>query len=155
MSKPSLKRDPLSATARDVLALFSDALPEVRFPDVDLHSLQSAADELRALQLEAERIEAELEAARANVFAHSEALTAQAERGLAYARIFAASDAALALRVAELGQERAASAAPVATKKRGRARKAEGDSTLFGTVNEDAEDSQPTPSALHAAEHAA
>jgi hypothetical protein len=121
MSKPSLKRDPLSATARDVLTLFSDALHEVRFPDVDLQSLQAAADELRALQLEVERIEAELEEARAQVAA----------------RIYAESDPKLAQRVAEIGQGKVPSSAAVMPKKRGRARKSDGDSNLFGSVRDE------------------
>ncbi len=154
MSKPSLKHDPLSVTAREVLALFAQDLIDVGFPDVDLHSLESAADELRALQLEAERIEAELEAARAHVAAQSSALTAQAERGLAYARVFAAANPKLAQKVAELGQGNTAHSAPaVAGKKRARARKGEGDANLFGTTidsQSEADDALPA-----AAEHAA
>ncbi len=157
MSKPSLKFDPLSTTARDVLGLFSDALAEVRFPDVDLHSLQAAADELRALQLEVERLEAELETARALVSAQSEALTGQAERGLAYARIYAAADAKLSLRVAEVGQSTSPVSPPAAPKKRGRARKGEGDANLFNSVDDNS--SQAAPESVRsyedAAEHAA
>lgn len=153
MPKPTLQRDPLSATARDVLALFSDVLAEVRFPDVDRHSLESAADELRALQLEVERLEAELEAARANVLAQSETLNVKAERGLAYARIYAASDAKLSARVAEITQEKPPTLAGAAPKKRGRARKGDGDANLFGTVHDDAQELSDAPSL--AEEHAA
>lgn len=148
------QRDPLSPLARDVLALFRDVLAEVHFPDLDLARLEAATEALWMAQRKTERLEAELEAARAELTAESTALTAQCQRALAYARVFAEADPALAARVAELGPP--ASHPPTRTtepKRRGRPRKGESDASLFSSARAEPE-YEATPS-VSSAEHAA
>lgn len=137
MSKPQPQpqRDPLSSLARDVLALFAEELRDVRFPDLDLSCLEAGRETLCEAQLEVERIERELDAARAVVASRGEALTQKAQRALSYARVFAEAEPALALRVAEIGDAKAGpSARGTESKKRGRPRKSDGDANLFGAV---------------------
>ncbi len=124
MSNTPPVRDPLSPLAREVLALFSEALSEVRFPDIDAAVLASGAEGLRAVQRDVEILEIRLDAAREIVAAQSEALNAQAQRALAYARVYADTAPDVARRVAEVGQHGAATASgPAALKRRGRPRK--------------------------------
>src|SRR4051794_11376878 len=96
------KHNPIPAGARDVLALYSEALADVRFPDLDGAQLQSLAEGLCAAQVEVERLEHELEVARSLVRDQAARLSARADRALAYARVFAEGDAALCARLAEL-----------------------------------------------------
>jgi hypothetical protein len=157
MSASQPKSDPIPPFAQQVLAVYAEQLPDVRFPDLDLGLLETSAAELRAAQLEAERIEAELEAARAAVRTQAELLQCRAERTLAYARVFADGDAALSERLADIGRSvrvpRARTAQftegmPAAPpKKRGRPRKSDHDTNLFGAPE------APVPAG--AAEHAA
>ncbi len=139
MSKPQPphqpQRDPLSPLARDVLSLFAEELAEVRFPDLDRACLEAGRDALCEAQLDVERIESELDAARALVTTRGEALTLKAQRALAYARVFAEANPELALRVAALSDAKASpSARGHEPKKRGRPRKGDGDANLFGAV---------------------
>jgi hypothetical protein len=116
---PKFVSDPVPPFARAVLELYAEALPSVRFPDMDLSVLESAADDLRAAQVELEQIEAELAQARATLLSQAEQLNARCQRALAYARVFAETDPALNARVAALG-ETGSSAAQTAPKRRGR-----------------------------------
>jgi hypothetical protein len=138
------KVDPVSPFAQQVLAVYADALPKVRFPDLDLAALQATAEELRSAQVEVERIfermETELEAARSIVRAQAELLNTRAERALAYARVFADGDAVLTERLAEMARVtriggRAKAPAPLPEgappRKRGRPRKSDHDASLF------------------------
>lgn len=132
MSNTAPVRDPLSPLAREVLSLFSEALADVRFPDIDLAVLASAAEDLRGAQRDAEQLESRVTAARAVVAAQAEALTAQALRALAYARVFAESAPDVAHRVAAIEQQQLASLPhPEGIKRRGRPRKTEPEETLF------------------------
>lgn len=134
MPAPTAKQDPTPPFARQVLALFGeDALAEVHFPDLDLAVLQEAQTALLTAQLEVERAEAQLEAARAAREEKLVALEAKAERALAYARVFASGDADLGTRLAEVGRRKPAptsEGAPV--KKRGRPKRTPDGAELFG-----------------------
>ncbi len=83
--------DPVSPFCRDVLAVFRDALPDVRFPELDRDRLEAEAAATSEAQLEVERLERELEAARQQVRDASARLTRSAEQALAYARVYAIS----------------------------------------------------------------
>jgi hypothetical protein len=133
MPTPPLTSDSISAFACEVIALYAEAMPEVRFPDLDLQVLESTAAELRAALLCVERATAELEAARAAAQQHGELLEARAERALSYARVFAEGDPLLSERIVVLSRSKAAPvthSAPL--KKRGRPRKNQSaDTSLF------------------------
>jgi hypothetical protein len=129
--------DPVPPLARAVIALYAEVMPEVRFPDLDLSVLESAADELRVTRAELARMEAELAAAQAALEAQAEELTQRAQRALAYARVFAETDATLAARVAEVGRYGTGHAAPAA-KRRGRPRRSSSDPDLFGPAEPEA-----------------
>lgn len=133
MPTPALESASIPAFARDVIALYTDAMPEVRFPDLDLEVLQSTAAELRTALVSVERAAAELEAARTAAQRHGELLDAQAERALSYARVFAQGDALLSERIALLGRSKSSPVAHSAPpKKRGRPKKnTGGDTNLF------------------------
>ncbi len=83
--------DPVSPFCRDVLAVFRDALPDVRFPELDRDRLEAEACAASDAQLEVERLERALEAARQQVREASARLTRSAEQALAYARVYAIS----------------------------------------------------------------
>jgi len=133
LPKPAFSADPVPALARSVIALFSESLAGVRFPDMDLTMLESAADDLRAAQVEIEQIEAELAAARATLQGQADQLLQRAQRALAYARIFAESDPTLAARVQQVGEAQRPAAGSSVPKRRGRPAKREeaADSSLF------------------------
>ena len=123
MPKPNLTA--LSPLASEVLELYASALAEVRFPDLDLATLHTLADELRDAQQEVDRLDAEAHDARERVAACSAKLDARAERALAYARIFAEGKPELSALVGAVrphGQPPPESGAP---KRRGRPRRAE------------------------------
>jgi hypothetical protein len=139
-SKTEPLRDPLPVFVREVIALYADAFAEVRFPDLDRGTLSNAADVLRESQVAVEALEAELEATREALRAQTQQLQAQAERALAYARVFADGDAELSTRITRI-----AAIVPSAvsvrgestqTRKRGRPRKAEGETGLFAAAVE-------------------
>jgi hypothetical protein len=135
MPTSSLPSDTLPACAREVIALYADAMPDVRFPDLDLDVLEGAAAELRASLDRVKRATAELEAARAAAQAQAELLESRAERALAYARVFAHGDPALSDRIATISHHKApAHPEAAAPKKRGRPKKTDGDTTLFDTA---------------------
>lgn len=125
--------DSIPLFAREVISLYAEAMPDVRFPDLDLEVLESTAAELRSALLSVERATAELEAARAAARQHSELLEARTARALSYARVFAEGNAVLTERIVALGRSKDATVAPSAPpKKRGRPKKnATTDTTLF------------------------
>jgi hypothetical protein len=133
-SSPSPKRDPLPPFCREVLQLYGEALADVRFPDLDLGTLEASAERARAAQLALERVEAKLEVARAHLQEQLAVLSASAARALAYAQVFAQTDPKLQARVDQVGG--AATHAPSAeprAKRRARRDKAEHDASLFAT----------------------
>lgn len=142
MPPTSPKSDPLPAFCREVLQLYTDALAEVRFPDLDLGALEASAEQARAAQLAVERREAQLESARAELREQLEAMSGRAERALAYARIFAQTDPKLLERVEQVsGPQSSAPATEPRPKRRGRPRKVAEDSTLFASAPTSADDS--------------
>jgi hypothetical protein len=145
-ANPTPKRDPTPGFASQVLELYGTALPDVRFPDLDLSVLQAARDELQHTQLQVERLEADLEAARSALDAEANALNQKAERALAYARIYSASDPELSARIAELGNKKRpllAAGESAAAPRRGRRRKNQPESELFSNGAEDPPPSSP------------
>lgn len=132
---PTLLRanDSIPLFAREVISLYAEAMPDVRFPDLDLEVLESAAADLRTALLSVERATAELEAARSAAQQMSELLEARTARALSYARVFAEGDALLTERIVALGRSKSATVAQSApSKKRGRPKKdATSDTTLF------------------------
>jgi hypothetical protein len=127
--------DPTPALARQVLELYAEALRDVRFPDLDLALLEEAREALLVSQLEVERSEAQLQAARVALEAKSDALHTKAERALAYARVFALGDPALSARLAELGARKKpltlVEGGPTPLKRRGRSKKGAVETELF------------------------
>lgn len=125
-------RDPVPAASRAVIDLFRRALPDVRFPDVDLEALEDAERALIEAQRELESAEAALERARAVLAERSSALSAKGQRALAYARIYAEGDEALGREVelAAGGRERAKESTALPPK-RGRKRKSEAEGTTL------------------------
>ncbi len=81
--------DPVPATSLAVIALFSDELAKLAFPDVDLAVLRRQADEIRAQAVVVARAREALEVATAALAIRTTALADSANRGIAYARIYA------------------------------------------------------------------
>lgn len=133
MPAPLPANDSIPPFAQDVINLYTEAMPDVRFPDLDLEVLESTAAELRAALLNVERATAELEAARAAAQQQSELLEARTARALSYARVFAEGNALLTERIAALGRSKSAAVPQSAPpRKRGRPKKsATSDTTLF------------------------
>ena len=125
--------DSIPLFAQEVISLYAEAMPDVRFPDLDLEVLENTAKELRAALLSVERATAELAAARSAAQQQSELLEARTARALSYARVFAEGDALLTERIVALGRSESAAVAQSAPpKKRGRPRKnAAADTSLF------------------------
>jgi hypothetical protein len=119
--------DPISPFCHDVLAVFRDALEGVRFPELDRERLEAEAEEAHAAQLEVERLERALEAARQRTREAQTSLTRSAEQALAYARVYAIARPEVQAALAQLEAPRASVEAPKLRKPRGpRSRKDEG-----------------------------
>lgn len=136
--------DLLPTDLQQLLQLFS-ALPDVRFPELDATSMQSAVARVKDRALELASIEAQLEAVRAQLDEEQESLLRKSHRLHAYLKVFAENDEALAAKVNALTLPRlrkpaaprpvvtettapdvtadGATAIAVAPKKRGRPRK--------------------------------
>jgi hypothetical protein len=129
----SPESDSIPLFAQEVISLYAEAMPEVRFPDLDLEVLENTATELRTALLSVERATAELAAARAAAQQQSELLEVRTARALSYARVFAEGNALLTERIVALGRSKSSTVAPSASpKKRGRPRKnATADTSLF------------------------
>jgi hypothetical protein len=104
---PTAASDPVAPVLRDVLAVFDDALADVRFPDVDGATLHAAAVVVESAHAEVRRLEVALEEARRRLDDAQDALLGRAQRGVAYARIYADGDAALTARLDALVLPRA------------------------------------------------
>jgi hypothetical protein len=121
--------------AREVLELFARQLPDLKFPGIDLAVLEAHAAQLAEAQGEVERVEAELEQARAEAAVRALTLTTVAQRALAYARIYAEGDAELEAQVAEITERRGGGGTEPAPVRRRRARRSEADASLFAGVD--------------------
>lgn len=137
MASP-LPHESMPPFARDVLELFARQLPELKFPGVDVEVLRAHAAELAEAQAEVERVEGQLEQARAEAAIRAVTLTTMAQRALAYARIYAEGDAELEAQVAEIAERRGGQAAEAPAGRRRRARRSDGDANLFASVDHDA-----------------
>jgi hypothetical protein len=112
----------LSPFASSVLELYAEALPDVRFPDLDLAALEALVEEVRDAQEEVDRAESELQDAKERLAARGAALHARAERALSYARIYADGNPELSARV-DAVRKQPGENTESAPKKRGRPRK--------------------------------
>lgn len=137
--------DPISAPLRDLLTIFSEQLPEIRFGDIDKAILEEAASRVETAAQKNAAAEAALDAARADLAATQQALLATGQRALAYARIYAETSPELFSRLQALcltnGATNVVKTREVETKlARRRARKDVGDDmpALPGTVAEEA-----------------
>ena len=134
MSASYAKHDPTPEFVREVIGLYrDDALAGVHFPDLDLQSLQLAEQALLGAQLEVERIEAQLEAARAARDGELAVLEAKAERALAYARVFAGGNQELSERLSGVGRKKATPAPGAPGPKRARIKRNPAGDELFAT----------------------
>ncbi len=113
----------LSRRTQEVLALFDDALSEVRFPDVDAEVLDALMQHVHEAHAEVEHAERALEAARARRAGHIEALDAVVLRALAYARVFSEGDPSVRERVQSIDRDHGAAPAAAPAGKRGRPKK--------------------------------
>jgi hypothetical protein len=122
----------ISPAIASLLELFRTDLEEVRFPDVDLPSLEASADEVRSASSEVSRAEQALTAALKGLSERQEALHHKSLRALAYARIYAEDDAELLSRLEAVQLARPARGTAVeatTAKRRGRPRKQAGSDT--------------------------
>lgn len=81
--------EPISAPLRNLLIIFSEQLPDIRFGDIDKAILEDAAARVEAAAQKNDAAEAALDAARADLAATQQALLVTGQRALAYARIYA------------------------------------------------------------------
>lgn len=155
---PSLSTttDPVGTALRDVIAIFTDDLAEVRFPDIDGAVLSAAAGAVEDVASDVARLEAALEEARRHLDDAHDVLTAKAARGVAYARVFAIGDDDLMGRLDAItlprsrGRSTPAVVAAAPTKRRGRPRSQPPTDTLFAgpvLVDDDASASADTETA--------
>lgn len=138
--------DPISPPLRDVLAVFGESLPTVRFPDVDNDALQAQAAVVVEADAAVAKLEQALDAARRALDESQETLLHKAQRATAYARVYAeGNDTALLARLDGIQLSRArpaVSMAPSTTttetpKRRGRPPK-NADASLFAVAKENA-----------------
>ena len=136
MSANPAKHDPTPEFVRQVIGLYrEEALAGVHFPDLDLQALQLAEQALIGAQLEVERIETQLETARALRDGELALLEAKAERALAYARVFAGGNAALSAQLNGLGRKKPVLVEAAPSGRRGRPKRNPEPEQLFGAAD--------------------
>lgn len=81
--------EPISPSLQALLDLFSSAAASLKFPDMDSHVLETAAQQVRAQAEKVTRARAAWEAARSDLIEGQDALLATGQRALAYLRIYA------------------------------------------------------------------
>lgn len=133
--------DPIGGALRELLAIFADALGDVKFPDVDAAALVMMAKQVEDRDAEVRRAELAVDEARRRLNESQDQLLARAHRAAAYARVFADGNAALTARLDALALPRPRLGKPGTTssvtaidppKKRGRPRNVpEAGATLF------------------------
>lgn len=84
---------------RELLAIFAEHLPQVRFGDLDEAVLQAACEDVQAAVQAAQEAEAALEAARTRLDEVRQSLLLKGQRALAYARIYAETSPTLLARL--------------------------------------------------------
>lgn len=138
----------LPPDVQQLLQLFA-ALPDVRFPDLDVFAMQEAVARLNDRRLELAHIEAQLAMAQSAVDEENEALLKKSHRLLSYLKVFAEHDEALLEKVNALSLPRLKKTATAprpaveavdgeateslvpAPRKRGRPRKVQANVTMF------------------------
>lgn len=79
----------ISVPLRELMSLFSEQFPDLRFGDIDNARLSQEAAKVVEAGQQAAQIEVALDAARANLAETQQTLLATGQRALAYARIYA------------------------------------------------------------------
>jgi multidrug efflux pump subunit AcrA (membrane-fusion protein) len=98
--------DAIPSPIQSLLDLFTTALADVRFADVDGQTLARVAADVEAAIAVVSSAEAALASAREALQERQEALLQQAQRALAYARVYAESDEALTERLGAIALPR-------------------------------------------------
>jgi hypothetical protein len=94
--------DTIPIPIQSLLDLFTTALADVRFGDVDGQTLARVVADVEAAVAVVSSAEATLASAREALQERQEALLQQAQRALAYARVYAESDEALTERLSTI-----------------------------------------------------
>jgi len=90
---------PIPPNVAEVLALFTDQLDKVAFPDLSAETLKKHGDQVQAKLKQVQKAEVALASAQQELNASQQDLTALAARALAYARIYAEDKPELAQRL--------------------------------------------------------
>jgi len=143
--------DPISGALRELLAIFGDALGDVKFPDVDARALGAQAKQIEEKFVSVRRAEAALAEARLTLGEAQDQLLQRAQRALAYARVFADGDAALTAKLDAIALPRTrpgkpgpgAPATDDAPRKRGRPRKLPPTGTTLFTASAPPDERSP------------
>ena len=98
--------DAIPAPIQSLLDLFSTALVEVRFADVDAQTLARAVADVQAAAAIVSTAQAALEDARQALQERQETLLQYAQRAAAYARVYAENDEALSGRLGAIALPR-------------------------------------------------
>jgi multidrug efflux pump subunit AcrA (membrane-fusion protein) len=139
----------LPAFARDVLALYSRELSDVRFPDLDRQRLEASASALHMARESAEAQRQALADAEEAVAHQEAALVAQAQRALAYARIYASGNPKLSAQVDAIAPPGETAEDNVVPRRRARGRKGAAAQELFSPSDDTDRSSE------HVADHGA
>jgi hypothetical protein len=97
----------IPAPIQTLLDLFTTALADVRFADVDGQTLASSAAEVEVAARSVAAAQAALDGAREALQVRQDALLQKAQRALAYARVYAESDEALSQKLDAVSLPRA------------------------------------------------
>jgi multidrug efflux pump subunit AcrA (membrane-fusion protein) len=100
--------DAIPTPIQALLDLFTTALADVRFADVDGQTLARVATDVEAAVAVVSSAEAALASAREVLQERQEALLQQAQRALAYARVYAENDETLTERLGAIALPRGA-----------------------------------------------
>ncbi|MGA2448237.1 MAG: hypothetical protein ABTD50_06155 [Polyangiaceae bacterium] len=99
--------DPIGLPIQTVLELFATTFADIRFADIDAHTLEHLAIEVRSAADIVAAAELALETARSALQEKQDALLQHAQRALAYARVYAENDEALGARLEAITLPRA------------------------------------------------
>lgn len=110
------------STVTAVLKLFETELAEVKFPGVDIETLQLDRKRVQAAEEQLARAEEAVGAARESLARANEALRLRAMRAMAYARVYAEDEPPLRARLEQLMAEPGSASGSVARALRPRKR---------------------------------
>ena len=94
--------NPIPEPLRALLGLYETELRELKFPDIDAQVLAQSGRAVLSAAEEVAEAEAALDAARAELQRHQEALLHKGQRALAYARVFAEEQPELLEKLAQI-----------------------------------------------------